>query len=174
MTSSTGVASSTSRRSGKGNILTRILLWGAAAFFVVLAIWRFTWSVTVLEYGPPNATFFQPTTAKAGGQVLLWITKAQWFRRWPSTLHVTVICRLIDPFDSDHVIDGKINLEPHPIDVPKQVGLLPSKSRPFIVPQQCQPGPLTWSASAVSIGGLWGSWNPRYADPPELHMTVVK
>jgi hypothetical protein len=81
-----------------------------------------------------------------------------------------------DPLDPQglKVIDGQINLEPHTIDVPTDgPGPLKAKSRPFIVPTECLPGDLWWDAYAQSTGGLFGSWNPRIARPPRLHLTVL-
>ena len=141
-----------------------------------VGVYQTFWNVTVLDYGSPAATFFKPDAAPPGGRVLLWLTDVTWHRTWSSLLFVKIHCRMIDPFDPEkkRVIDGQINTEPHLIDLPTEgLGKLPPKSRPFVVPPECLPGDLTWDAYAQSTGGLFGSWNPRIARPPLLHLTVL-
>ncbi len=151
----------------------RVAFWLAiGAILSTIAIWHWAWDITVIDYGESSKTFFDKTQVSPGEKVGLWFADARWTNVCKSELHARVTCQMLDPQNSTKTISGRLDLEPHSIDAPKTPGRVPLKRRDFIVPEQCLPGPLVWSAQATSYCFPFGELNPRIAEPPELHLTV--
>ena len=168
-----GVAGKTNAPSITITWLMRVRFWVALlSILAVVSIWKWAWNVTVIDYGRPDQTFFDTTQASPGQKIGLWFGGVTWRRVCRSELHSHVTCRVPDPLNPGKTFDGRLDFEPHIIDNPTEPGSVPLKRRDFTVPEQCLPGPLTWSSQATSYCFPFGELNPRYASPPDLHLTV--
>jgi hypothetical protein len=145
------------------------------AFLVVGALaaaWHWGWDITVLDYGDPAKTYFDVTSAAPGDTIHIHFDDVRWLRVCRSRFVQQVTCQQIDPIDPSRTITSRLDLEAHPIDVPPRSGVVVPKSRRFVVPPECRPGPLTFTGYAESTCPPFFDWNPRYSVAPELHLQI--
>lgn len=143
------------------------------SFFVCLGFWKWIWNVDVLDYGPTNKTYFSVAKAGAGQAIRVCFAGVTWLRTCPSRMEQRVSCQQIDPLDTNKTVPARLDLDAHTINAPEKSGPVEPKCRRFVVPFECQPGPLTFSMTAKSWCAPFGSLNTRYAYPPELKLEVV-
>ena len=137
-----------------------------------VAIWHWAWDISVLDYGRPTDTSFDVASATPGQTVHIRFNRVTWLHVCPSRLIQRVTCQQADPLDASKTVTARLDLEAHQIDVPPIAGRIDPKSRRFVVPPECRPGPLVFTSYAESECFPFGKWNLRYSYPPDLTLQV--
>jgi hypothetical protein len=133
---------------------------------IVVATWHWGWNVTVLDYGPKDATRLIPAQVQAGEVVRICYDAITWHRICPTRFTYHVLCNEAGGVRRE-------DFPPYAVSVPDKPGPVVPKCRPsFTVPQACLPGQLKFKAFAESECFPFWAANPRYAYPPELEITV--
>lgn len=91
---------------------------------IILSIWQWGLNAPVLTYGDANKTYFNPSIASPGDKINLCFDDITWFKLCPSTLNT-------------YLQPPKVHRRDFPtytISTPANVGKVPPKCRPFIVP----------------------------------------
>ncbi len=147
-------------------------LWVALSALACLGFWKWVWDIEVIDYGRPDKTYFDAAEASPGQTVHVCFDEATWLRTCSSRLEQRVTCQQQDPSDATRTITARLDLDAHIIDVPEKSGRVEHKCRRFVVPPECRAGPLTFSMIAKSECAPFGTFNVRYAYPPDIHLQV--
>lgn len=103
----------------------------------------------VLSYGGPNDVYFNPKKFRAGDKVNICFDGVVWHQICKSELVYHVSCYKRAVGAPDGVVElGRTDFPVYAISVPREIGPVGRKCRAFVVPSDCQPGPLMHSAFA--------------------------
>ena len=112
--------------------------------------WQTVVAAPALSYGPPGSVHFKDNTATAGSEAMMYFDRTEWLRLCDGTLFTKLL-----PANVSDKEARTVDLEPHTISTPAQLGLLAPKARPTRIPASITPGVWRLAGHASNTCRVW-------------------